>query len=205
MVKILMVEQDDGRVGYFKPDRTEYESKGQTDLEYLVDVEADYISQGINTRGIRDESALPTPPIGSSPDHLRWDSIASDLYYDTTLILNAKRSELNSQIETLFLEKESQVQVIVDGNLFNDGDRLKKNLGLLAGVVGSGGAIPANAKVRQADGVRVNLTDTLHKVLSQALADAYNDLLNAVDDHIDAIADADDSVLDAYDVNVGWA
>jgi len=202
MALVILIEQEDGRLGWYKPSSQQYEVTGETEVEFLTRLESEYTAQGVIVRGIMDELDIPEPPDGGSISDLIWEEEVPA--YDTVRITNRNRTNLIDQVSALFFEKEASIQITVDSVLFNDGDRMKQNLGLLAGVVANGGVIPAGAKIRQADGVRVSLTTQLHLDLSNALATAHSDLLNALEDHLDAIAAANDAALDVYDVNVGW-
>jgi len=199
MSKVLMIQHEDGRVLPYKPVPVEWESTGKTEDEFLAALEITYNNNGITTLGIIEESAIPA---GGRIDHLIWDGLK--LTYDRSAILDERRADFNNKVNAVFVEKEDSVQITIKGVLFNNSERMKMNLGLLAGVVANGGTIPVGATVRQADGTRVNLTTQLHLDLSNALTTAHSDLLNSLEDHFDAIAIADESALDIYDVDAGW-
>jgi len=90
MSKVIVVENDDGSIGFFDPPVEEYTLKIRaksvlqedgtstedvfyTEDEYLKESEASLIQQGVVTLGVLDKSAIPLVPVGGYINDLKLD------------------------------------------------------------------------------------------------------------------------------------
>ena len=98
MSLVILIEQNHGRLGWYKPSPQQYEVTGETEVEFLTRLESEYTAQGAIIRGIIDELAIPDPPLGGTISDLIWDDENEEPSYGTKYICEVKKAECAEKI-----------------------------------------------------------------------------------------------------------